>query len=745
MVDSHEESSGRENELDVIYDRYLKEIESGHSVDQLEFLLRFPDYAVELAKIFARDNRIEGLLHPRRPKNSDPEPREVPSDVQGNTDEPQSAEPTDERGQEHWMGHCQTCGRFGDYEIQGRLGEGGMGVVYRARHISLNRPVALKMMREREDPRRFQLEAEALASLKHPHIIPIHEIGEVDGYYFFSMDLIEGNNLDKRLKSNEYSSDPLAVAMVMFQIAQATAHAHHCGILHRDLKPSNILIDCQGVAVVTDFGLAKQIDSTLDLTASGAIVGTPAYMAPEQAMGKYGDVTTRTDVYGLGALLYAMLMRRPPFQGATDQETIFMVASPEELRSPSVKRRTVLHDLWTICLKCLQKKSEERYESAQMIAEELQRCIDRVPLVTQPIGRAERMRRWCQKNPGVAGLSSAVMILGVAVIVSMAIGYVATEFQRQSAELSLFLAMNAPTEAIKLLANPEMAHDSSWVKSRDAAVLSVIEAYNTKTRQPVDGDQSLRDKIDFLIHTALCYTVIEDRNKACDVYRQAVEVAERAVEDRPGDAAFWGQVGQTHSHLGMEYWCEGRQAESKPHFARANDAFDRSTELNTKSIGITQHYAWFLNICPDSHFRDPELALGLANKLCELAKPKQKYNKQFQSGGIRPLFTLGLAQYRANVTGDKASLLIAQETLDESCKLRGGGDAYEFYVLAMVHAKLDKDYAAAREWYVKAVRWTIANRYSDFELHFLDNEATQLPALHGLDKSLPPIAKSSRK
>ena len=199
-------------------------------------------------------------------------------------------------------------GYFGDYELLKVLGEGGMGIVYKARQLSLNRPVALKMIKaarfaSADEVRRFHNEAEAVARLDHPNIVPIFEVGQFEDQHYFSMKLIAGESLDKRLK--DYLADPRRAAELVAMTAGAIHHAHQRGILHRDLKPANILVDAEGQPHVTDFGLAKRVEGDSELTRSGAILGTPAYMAPEQASGKRGAVTTSTDVYGLGAILYA--------------------------------------------------------------------------------------------------------------------------------------------------------------------------------------------------------------------------------------------------------------------------------------------------------------------------------------------------------------------------------------------------------------------------------------------------------
>ena len=236
--------------------------------------------------------------------------------------------PDDSGGQVPGRPRGATVRYFGDYEIREVLGRGGMGVVYQARQVSLNRPVALKMIRAGvlagdDELRRFQNEAEAVALLDHPGIVPVYEIGEHDGQKYFSMKLVRGGSLAERLAT--YKDDPKAAASLLVEVAEAVHHAHMRGILHRDLKPANILIDAEGHGHITDFGLAKRVEADAEMTASGAVLGTPAYMAPEQATGRRGAITTATDVHGLGSVLYALLTGQAPFAGDSVVDTLAMV------------------------------------------------------------------------------------------------------------------------------------------------------------------------------------------------------------------------------------------------------------------------------------------------------------------------------------------------------------------------------------------------------------------------------------
>jgi len=312
---------------------------------------------------------------------------------------------------------------FGDYEIHQELGRGGMGVVYRARQVTLNREVALKMVKagllaDDVELRRFQNEAEAVAQLDHPGIVPVYEVGEHQGQRYFSMKLIPGGSLGGRLDA--YKDDPRGAAALMAEVAEAVQHAHARGILHRDLKPANILVDEQGKPHVTDFGLAKKLEESIELTQSGAVMGTPAYMSPEQASGRKRLITIATDVYGLGSVLYAVLTGQAPFSGESVVDTLTKVK--EQTPAPPRKLNTRLpRDLEVICLKCLEKDPRRRYVSAQAVAEDLHAWLENRPIVARPAGRLEKSLKWARRRPAVAALSALVVVvslIGMAGVIS---------------------------------------------------------------------------------------------------------------------------------------------------------------------------------------------------------------------------------------------------------------------------------------------------------------------------------------
>lgn len=315
-----------------------------------------------------------------------------------------------------------TGRRFGDYELLEEIAHGGMGVVFKARQLSLDRIVAVKMIRgehlaREADVSRFRQEAAAAARLHHPNMVAIHEAGEVDGQHYYSMDYIAGGSLAAMARERPLSA-PRAVAYVQ-AIAEAIHYAHTQGILHRDLKPANVLIDANDVPRIADFGLAKILQSDSGATLTGRVMGSPCYMSPEQAAGRRRNLDARVDVYALGAILYELVCGRPPFQAESSVETLRMVMENEPV-SPRLLVPGLPRDLETICLKCLEKEPSRRYATAQLLAEELGRFLRGEPVMARPVRWLEKAWRWCRRQPGRAGLSAAfmlVLLLGTAGVV----------------------------------------------------------------------------------------------------------------------------------------------------------------------------------------------------------------------------------------------------------------------------------------------------------------------------------------
>jgi eukaryotic-like serine/threonine-protein kinase len=325
---------------------------------------------------------------------------------------------------------------FGDFEVLEEIGRGGMGVVYRARQGRLNRLVALKMILAGEFAtpnvvQRFCDEAKNVGRLDHAHIVPVHEVGEHNGLPYFSMKYIEGGNLARRLSQGP-PLKPRELAALMAKVARAVHHAHQRGILHRDIKPANILLDSAGEPFVSDFGLAKQVEEATAHTLSGAVVGTPSYMAVEQAQGHSKRLTTAADVYGVGAVLYELLAGRPPFRGETALETLQLVLTQEPV-PPSRLRSGVPRDLEVICLTCLRKEPEKRYESALALAEDLERWLAGEAIRKRSVGWVERTVRWVRRHPTAAALLAVIAATVLALLGGWA--HFTSELQGKSDEL----------------------------------------------------------------------------------------------------------------------------------------------------------------------------------------------------------------------------------------------------------------------------------------------------------------------
>jgi WD40 repeat protein/serine/threonine protein kinase len=428
-----------------------------------------------------------------------------------------------------------------DYELLEQIGQGGMGLVYKARQKDPNRLVALKMIRNGRvlsdaDIQRFRNEAELVAQLDHPNLVPIYEVGQwppvnlnrTNGesllragtgnppVLYFTMKLMEGGSLAKAMasgqwpvanKGNPYRPPPVGhlspksttysnrqAAQLVATIARAIHHAHQRGILHRDLKPSNILLDADGRPYVSDFGLGKRVaffgdcDPEATLTEPGAIVGTPQYMSPEQADGKRGTITTATDVYGLGAILYALLTGRPPFQESTPLDTLIQVKNREPDR-PSVMNPRMDRDLETICLKCLDKEPAKRYASAAALAEDLERWLTGEPIQARLMGRSARLWRWCRRNPKVAIPTLLSMALLTIVLFGLPVSTVLIIGQRDQARSQQALAEKREALLRRHHYNADVHQaQQEWEIGNPERMREILARYI-----PRQGEEDLRD------------------------------------------------------------------------------------------------------------------------------------------------------------------------------------------------------------------------------------------------------------
>jgi WD40 repeat protein/tetratricopeptide (TPR) repeat protein len=407
--------------LSLIAAEYDQRRQRGEACAPEEYEQRFPQFGPDLARHLGQASRLRTF--PGSPKGF--------SRRTGNQSEPTRDSGTDGRGDQAEAVSLPIPG----YEILGELGRGGMGVVYKARQLSLKRLVALKMILAgghagEPEVARFRAEAEAVARLQHPNIVQIHEVGEAEGRPYFSLEYVEGGNLDDKLKGTPWP--PRKAAELVQTLARAVQAAHQAGIVHRELKPANVLLSSDGTPKITDFGLVKFADDTLPhhLTGQRQVLGTPSYMAPEQAAGKNAEVGPPADIYALGAILYELLTGRPPFKAATPLDTVLQVLA-EEPAPPSRLQSKVPRDLETVCLKCLEKVPARRYGSAQELGDDLGRFLQGKPIQARPVGAGERLWRWCKRNPilaAVSGLALAAVATAVAVAICFGI------YQAQAAE-----------------------------------------------------------------------------------------------------------------------------------------------------------------------------------------------------------------------------------------------------------------------------------------------------------------------
>ena len=410
---SSEQCDSPQDQLEAVIARYLLAIEAGETVDRRELLSEHPGVAYELKQFFESHDRLRlaGTVT-REEVTVSPEQATARQRI---ADTPTlAAGSQDSRGGENVEQH------FGDYELIEEIARGGMGVVFRARQKSLNRIVALKMilagqLAGPEDVKRFYVEAEAAANLDHPGIVPIYEVGECNGQHYFSMAYIKGKSLADVLQNGPLPCE--AAAELTKRIAEAIAYAHGRGVIHRDLKPANILIEATGQPKITDFGVAKRMGGDSALTITGQILGTPSFMPPEQAAGRIRDVAEPADVYSIGAILYALLSGKPPFQAINPIDTLVQVLESEATLPTKLNRR-VPRQLELICMRCLEKTPADRYPSAQALADDLERFTQGEPVEARALNAWHHLRRWARRQPALAAHLAGIVITMLAVQVT---------------------------------------------------------------------------------------------------------------------------------------------------------------------------------------------------------------------------------------------------------------------------------------------------------------------------------------
>jgi tetratricopeptide (TPR) repeat protein/tRNA A-37 threonylcarbamoyl transferase component Bud32 len=503
--------------------------------------------------------------------------------------------------------------RFGDYELLEEIARGGMGVVYKARQLRLHRLVALKMilggqMATPKDVQRFRTEADEAASLDHPNIVPIYEVGEHDGQYYFTMKFMEGGTLSQHLA--RLTTDTRAAVRLLATVANAVHHAHQHGILHRDLKPGNILLDADGQPHVTDFGLAKRIEGNSALTQTGAIVGTPSYMAPEQAGGNK-TLTTAVDIYSLGAVLFELLTGRPPFQAETPMETAMQVVQNEPPRPRQLNPR-VPRDLETICLKCLEKDAQRRYGSADALARDLERWLTDEPIRARPTSVTERLVKWAKRRPAGAALVGVLLLAGVGIVlggivhnVSLQGALAQAEKERQRAEdnaaearrhqaeaaANFQKARDAVDDMLTRVAEGRLANLSRMESVRLELLQEALKFYQGFLEQKSD-DPIIRQETGRAHRRVADVCRIATRSQQSEAeYREAIAIQDTLAAQFPDHGDYRHDVAITEANLAVLLKGLGRSPEAQEHYRRAVALHERLAAESPNVVEYRQRLA----------------------------------------------------------------------------------------------------------------------------------------------------------
>lgn len=473
------------------------------------------------------------------------------------------------------------------YEVLSLLGRGGMGVVYKARHLKLNRVVALKMIRakveaEQSEIDRFRTEAEAVARLQHPHIVQIHEIGELHGLPYFSLEFCAGGTLEDQLNGTPWQ--PKAAAALVETLARAIQAAHEAQVIHRDLKPQNVLMGGQAetdrIPKITDFGLAKKLDVDEGMTHSGAIMGTPAYMAPEQARGITKEIGPSVDIYALGVILYQLLTGRPPFMAASMWDTIEQVIYEEPV-SPRRLNPKVPKDLETICLKCLQKDPSRRYANALQLNEDLQRFSRDDPIHARAIGPIERAWRWCRRRPAVASLLSAVVLITVIgfSLVSWKwqqaeANFAESERQRIRREANFKKSIEAVDQMLTRVGDESLREVPGMSEVRRKLLEDALEFYEGFINEKSNDPDVIKETARVLLKTGDIYVMLEKREQAEKAFKKSIELYNKAhsqFSDRP---EFHRGLAIAHVDLANHYYHLDRYQDAEPLLRKAITAHE---------------------------------------------------------------------------------------------------------------------------------------------------------------------------
>jgi tetratricopeptide (TPR) repeat protein len=579
----------REVALDVAYCEFLVRDARGEAPAPDEYAARFPDLAPDLAR------QIE--VHRALGKC-------------GST-AVTMREPADEPARH--PAHLDGAARVPGCEMLGRLGQGGMGVVYKAWQVRLHRVVAVKMLRPgaADSPAalaRFRVEGEAVARLQHPNIVQMHDVGDLDGRPYFVMEYAEGGSLADKLDGTPWPGAD--AARLVETLARAVEHAHERGVLHRDLTPGNVLLAADGTPKLSDFGLAKLLVGGDTLTEAGAIFGTPSYMSPEQAEGSAAGAGPAADVYALGAILYELLTGRPPFKAATPLETLAQVKSVEPVPPRRLQPQTA-RDLETICLKCLRKEPGRRYATAAALAEDLRRFRAGEPISARPVGPAERAWRWARRKPVVAGLVAALVVA-----VAAGVGLVSWNWreavaarrraeiqeaeareQRQVAEERLVQACNVIDAMLVHLAADELAGVPGAERVRRNLLTRAIQTYEW-LRQQDDATPFLRERSAYAYRrTAEMLRHLGRTEEALPAAEHALTLQTRVAAEEPDRPEYRADLAACHNILASLLHDVGKAEQAD---AESEEALAIEADLAARYPDVAR-YQWELSMARHNH------------------------------------------------------------------------------------------------------------------------------------------------
>ena len=614
--------------------------ESGVYPEPNEYKQRFPDAAPEIDRVFA-------------------ELPQTPTSDEASADLNTALEPTLIPGWRVWDQVSEDAREFGAYELLEEVARGGMGVVFKARHTKLNRIVALKMILSGEfadakDIRRFRIEAEAAANLNHPGIVPIFDVGQHAGRHYFSMAFVEGPSLEAYVKKGPLS--PYEAAEITLAISSAVAHAHEHGVIHRDLKPANILLDAAGEPKVTDFGLARNIEDVIKMTQTGSIMGSPSYMAPEQADGRTHEVGVSSDVYSIGATLFCLLSGKPPFHGKSIAETLRCVIHelPPKLQSAG---RNIPRDLATICECCLEKRPSDRYQTAEALAEDLHRFLNHFPVQARRATPSQHCWRWCQRNRAVATLMCTIATL---VCCSMLFLLRYNRQQIASAEQQM---MEAGIRLDKTVDDVEMLYskgDTFFSENADLAESErleleqsledfehAVERYEDLVKNDAADSARLHGAAVAQFQVGQANQYLGNLELAEGAYRSAIQRFAVLSENFPGELRHRFRGAVTWDHLGEVLRMHDETTEAEKAYQKALQLL---SELTNEPQNIAFHeqelsrihnnYGIFLlDTCRQ---RDAQKHFRAADSILSSLVEQEANNEDFMMDYARTLLNLGL-------------------------------------------------------------------------------------------------------